>query len=275
MSQPHHPPHPDRLQIHEAFPSRHLPARRSLRVYLPEGYRHARRRYPVLYFQDGQNLFDPATAFLGQCWYLHRALDDLVARGKAQPLILVGIDNAGEARIDEYTPTRVRASGHGGRAARYGRMLVQEIKPFIDDRYRTLPDADHTGIGGSSLGALVSLFLAFRYPRVFDKVAAMSPSVWWDNRVILEFGQRFRAHHRPRIWLDVGDQEGSTPQQVIADTRVLRSVLVHKGWEEGRDLKYVEAMHAGHNEQAWAHRAPAMLRYLFPAHRLREETHIW
>lgn len=275
MSHRLHSPHPERLQIHDSFRSRYLPARRCLRVYLPEGYRHSRRRYPVLYFQDGQNLFDPSTAYLGQCWYLHAALDGLVERGKAQPLILVGIDNAGEHRIDEYTPTRDRNSGRGGQAARYGRMLVREIKPFLDERYRTLPDAHHTGIGGSSLGGLVSLFLALRYPRVFDKAAVMSPSVWWDNRVILRFGERFRAHHRPQIWLDVGDHEGSNPQQVIADARVLRSVLVHKGWEEGKDLKYVEAMHAGHNEQAWAQRAPSMLRYLFPALRVREETHIW
>lgn len=275
MSQDHSPLPPERYHVHEGFASRYLPVARALRVYLPANYRQSRRRYPVFYLQDGQNLFDPATAFLGQCWHLHATLDALVERGRVEPLILVGIDNAREARLEEYTPTRDPALGHGGRAARYGRMLLREIKPFIDGHYRTLPDAHHTGIGGSSLGGLISLYLALRYPRVFDQAAVMSPSVWWNDRAILKFGTRFRAQHRPRIWLDVGDQEGGNPQQVIADTRVLRSVLVRKGWEDGKDLKYVEALHAGHNEHAWAHRAPAMLRYLFPAHRVNDETQIW
>lgn len=269
------PPDPQRFSVHADFRSRYLPAARALRVYLPEDYRGSRRRYPVLYFQDGQNLFDPSTAYLGQNWHLHQTVDELVRHGDAQPLILVGIDNAGVARMDEYTPTRSPAHGHGGKARRYCQMLLREIKPWVDGHYRTLPDAENTGLGGASLGGLLTLYAGLRFPRVFGRLAAMSPSVWWDRRVILEYGQRFRAHTRPHIWLDTGGQEGDTPDQVIADTRTLRAVLVNKGWREGVDLRYVEDPEAGHHESAWAVRAAPMLHFLFPGRRQTPPLSIW
>lgn len=275
MPVPSHPLDLERFYVRKDFLSQYLSAPRSLRVYLPPAYRNTRRRFPVLYFQDGQNLFQPETAFLGRCWNLHVALDSLATQKLMEPVIAVGIDNAGEERIDEYTPTRDATMGYGGKAVRYGRMLVREIKPWIDSNYRTLPQADFTGVGGSSLGGLVSLYLALRYPRIFGKAAVMSPSVWWNSRAILDYGQKYRGVIRPRIWLDVGDQEGSRPEQAIADARVLRTVLVHKGWQEGRELKYVEAMNAGHDEAAWAHRAPRMLQFLFPTAQVRSETGIW
>ncbi len=266
---------PERLQIHDAFRSRYLPSSRCLRVYLPEDYRHSRRRYPVLYFQDGQNLFDPSTAYLGQNWNLHHTLDSLVRHGAVSPLILVGIDNAGVARIDEYTPSRSPAHGHGGKARRYCQMLIKEVKPWVDAHFRTLPDADHTGLGGSSLGGLLTLYAGLRFPRIFGRLAAMSPSVWWDCRSILGYGERFRDSHRPRIWLDTGGNEGDNPQQVIADTRTLRAVLVNKGWRDGIDLRYVEDAEATHHESAWGRRAAPMLHYLFPAHQQDAPLSIW
>lgn len=269
------PPDPTRLHLHESFASRFLPGQRTLRVYLPEDYRTGRRRYPVLYFQDGQNLFDPSTAFLGQNWHLHLTLDELVRHGDVQPLILVGIDNAGIARMEEYTPTRSAAHGHGGKARRYCQMLLREIKPFVDIHYRTLPDSEHTGLGGSSLGGLVALYAGLRFPRIFGRLAVMSPSVWWDGRVILRYGQNFRGPVRPRIWLDTGGREGDNPQQVIADTRTLRAVLVNKGWRDGTDLRYVEDPEAPHHERVWAQRAGPMLHFLFPGPRVAPPVTIW
>lgn len=269
------PPSAARLRIREHFESRYLSTARNLRVYLPPDYRQGRRRYPVLYFQDGQNLFDAGTAYLGQHWSLHAALDHLVSRGKIAPLILVGIDNAGPRRIDEYTPTRSAAHGHGGMLRRYCQMLLREVKPWVDAHYRTLPDAEHTGIGGSSLGGLAALYAGLRFPRAFGRVAAMSPSVWWDQRVILRYGERFRSTLHPRIWLDTGGREGDHPEQAIADTRTLRAVLVNKGWREGIDLRYVEDPEATHTERAWAQRAAPMLQFLFPSRLMNQRNHIW
>src|SRR5262249_43850872 len=156
--------------------SRILNNDRDVLVYLPPGYEKERqKRYSVFYLNDGQNLFDGATAFVpGQEWHVDETAESLISSGKVDPLIIVGIDNAGNDRVNEYTPV-ADEKYKGGRADLYGRMLVEELKPFIDSTYRTRKDAGHTGIGGSSLGALVSLYLGFKYPDVFRKVAALSP----------------------------------------------------------------------------------------------------
>ena len=141
--------------------------------------------FPVLYMQDGQNLFDPETSFIkGNYWRMGETADALIEADAIEPLIIVGIYNAGERRIDEYTPVEDRRLG-GGHADAYGRMLVEELKPFVDVQYRTLPGAENCGMGGSSLGGLVTLYLGLRYPAVFSRLAVMSPSVWWRKRTIL------------------------------------------------------------------------------------------
>jgi predicted alpha/beta superfamily hydrolase len=254
-----------RLRIHSRFASSFLSSRRDAIVYLPREYETSKERYPVFYLQDGQNLFDPATAFLGQAWGADVIADELIGSGLIRPLIMVGIYNAGVRRISEYTPTRDPRLRKGGKAERYAAMLVRELKPFIDREYRTLKSADHTGVGGSSLGGLVSLVTALTYPRVFGRMALLSPSVWWDNRVILQKVQEVRWSRRPRTWLDVGTAEGDSPQQVVEDVRKLKSVLLVAGWREGIDLQYQEAIGAGHNERAWGARLPEVLRYLFPS----------
>ena len=240
------------IRKHAAFPSRHIDPH-DLIVHLPPGYHETDRSYPVLYLQDGQNLFDPATAFGGQDWHVDRTADALIENGSIEPLIIVGIYNAGEKRIEEYTRHR----------RHYGRMLVEELKPFIDSEYRTASDWVNTGLGGSSLGGLVSLALGLHYSEVFGKLAILSPSVWWDNRAILRFLHAADVVKRPRIWLDIGTEEGSSPERTTHDVRLLRDALVAKGWTQGDDLTYFEAEGAGHNEGAWAARVEPMLRYLF------------
>ena len=179
-----------------------------------------------------------------------------------EPLIIVGIGNAGEFRIDEYTPSKDRHLGSGGKGWRYGRMLVDDLKSFIDERYETAPQ--HTGIGGSSLGGLVSLYIGLHHPTVFGKLAIMSPSVWWGNRSIVDTLLSLDIPVRPRIWLDIGTNEGSDPQRIVEDARLLRDALVKKGWRENDDLHFVEAEGAAHNEAAWRDRVDPMLRFLFP-----------
>jgi predicted alpha/beta superfamily hydrolase len=209
---------------------------------------------------DGQNLFDADTSFIrGHYWRLGETADGLIEAGAIEPLIIVGIYNAGEKRIDEYTPVRDKRLG-GGKADRYGRMIVEELKPFIDAGYRTLPGAEHCGMGGSSLGGLVTLYLGLRYPDVFSRLALMSPSVWWRNRALLKRVAAIAQKPALRIWLDIGGKEAP---RAVPDTRLLRDLLVQKGWLVGEDLSYLEVEAGEHTESAWAERVAPMLLFLF------------
>lgn len=251
------------LRKHEQFHSRFLRNQRDLIVYLPPGYdEQPWRHFPVLYLHDGQNLFDGATSFIpGMDWHVGQTADHFIAIGAVEPLIIVGIYNTGKARIREYTPTRVPRLG-GGRADRYAQFLTKEVKPFIDREYRTLSGPPNTGLGGSSLGGLVSLYLGLKMPDVFGKIAALSPSVWWNQRVMHRFLAAARVHARPRIWLDIGTKEGP---RIVQDVEQFRDVLLEKGWHLERDLHYERIEGAEHNEAAWARRVGPFLQFLFPA----------
>jgi predicted alpha/beta superfamily hydrolase len=262
------------FRYHRGFRSRFLPSERDIIVYLPPGYeepRNANRRYPVLYLQDGQNCFDGATSFvpgLDGEWQADETAERLIRAGTIEPLILVGVYNAGAERINEYTPTRSAERNIGGQADRYGRLLVEEIKPLMDRTYRTKTGAQNTGLGGSSLGGLVTLQLGLDHPGTFGKLAVVSPSVWWDHLAIV---RRVRAvRQKPaamHIWMDMGTNEGEarSARQQLEMARLLRRALIAKGWNENDDLRYFEAEGGEHNERAWAARFPAILTYLFPA----------
>lgn len=249
------------FRMHESFHSAFLEWDHTLIVFRPPGYdADPARRYPVLYLHDGQNIFDQATS-VGQEWRVDETALGLISSGQIAPLLIVGIYNTGEHRIDEYTPTPDSGKQHGGKADQYGRMLIEEIKPFIDREYRTLPDAPNTGLGGSSLGGLLTMHLGIRHSGVFGRLAALSPSVWWDDRVILREVNELQGKLPLKIWLDAGTQEG---EEVIADARALRDALVGKGWVVGQDLTYIEAEGAQHNEESWASRVDSVLKFLFP-----------
>ena len=254
---------PGQLRKFEKYRSRFLPRTRDLIVYLPPDYEHSSQsHYPVLYLQDGQNLFDGSTSFIpGMDWQVKDTADQLIAQGAIRPLIIVGIYNTGKWRLGEYTPSRDKKMG-GGKADRYGQMLLEEIKPFVESQYRTLSGPANTGLGGSSLGGLLAIYLGLRFPQVFGKLAVLSPSVWWNRGWILNFASRVALPGRPRIWLDVGTKEGGRSAENV---RRLCSVLVEKGWREGRDLRFEVISGAEHNEAAWAQRVGPFLRFLFPS----------
>lgn len=211
---------------------------------------------------DGQNLFDPATAFGGTDWQLHRVAEELIEKRELVPLIIVGINNAGEARQLEYT--HVEANGRqGGLARAYGQAVVRELKPLIDREYRTLAGPEFTTLGGSSLGGLVSAYLGMRYPGVFGNLILMSPSVWWAHRDILKRVVAPKLAPRPKIWLDVGTDEGSEPARFVSDVRAFRDRFLAEGWELGRNLIYQEEEGAQHNERAWGQRMRLALRFLY------------
>jgi predicted alpha/beta superfamily hydrolase len=250
------------LRKHEGFRSRFLRNQRDLIVYLPPGYddQHG-RRFPVLYLHDGQNLFDGATSFIpGMDWHVGQTADQCIDSGAVEPLIIVGMYNT-KARIREYTPTHVPRLG-GGRADRYAKFLIEEVKPFIEREYHTLSGPEKTGIGGSSLGGLVSLYLGLRLPEAFGKIAALSPSVWWNQGVMHRFAEAASVNPRPAIWLDIGTREGP---RIVQDVEHFRDVLLQKGWQLGRDLHYQRVEGAEHNEAAWAQRVGPFLQFLYPA----------
>jgi predicted alpha/beta superfamily hydrolase len=252
------------FQHHKGFVSRFLKSPRDVIVYLPPNYYHAHHaRYPVLYMNDGQNLFDAATAFGGNEWGLDETAERLIKAHEIQPLIIVGIYNTGLERVAEYTHVKDKR-GRGGRARAYGKLVVNELKPLIDREYRTLTDAANTGIGGSSLGGLVSMYFGLEHPEIFGKLLVMSPSVWWGNTAILKEVARIRHKIRQKIWLDVGGNEDSKPEICVQQVKALRDALVEKGWVLGDELFFTEDEGGGHNEMAWGHRAPDALKFLFP-----------
>lgn len=251
------------VRMHRNFPSEFLSPRNVL-VYLPPGYdtpENKTRRYPVLYLHDGQNCFDGATSFIpGKEWRVDEAAQHLIETGQIEPLIIVAAYNTGVERMNEYTPTK-DGRGRGGKADTYGKLLTKELKPFIDSVYRTKRGAEDTALGGSSLGGLVTLHLGLKHSDTFRRLAVLSPSVWWNNKAILKTVNNLGKRPSTRIWLDIGTAEGFS---TLPDTRLLRDALFAKGWAIGKDLAYVEADGAEHNEEAWAARFPSILQYLFP-----------
>jgi predicted alpha/beta superfamily hydrolase len=252
---------PGRLEHIPGFASKILGNVRDLTVYLPPGYDEKDdRRYPVLYMQDNQNLFDANRAYVpGNHWRLHEAADAAIGERTASPMIIVGVDHGGPARADEYTPVEDPKHKAGGRASDYGRMLIEELKPMIDAKYRTLPDPENTAVGGSSLGGLVSLFLLIKFPDAFRRGAVMSPSVWWSDRAIVGEFDAFQGKPS-RMWLDIGGREGS---EALRDARELRDHVQAKGWDENT-FRYYEDRRGDHSERAWAKRVRNALEFLFP-----------
>lgn len=253
------------FRFHRQFPSQSLQDTRNLIIYLPPQYEECpNERYPVLYLHDGQNLFDAATAFGNQEWGVDEAAEELISCGAIEPLIIAGIYNAGEQRLEEYTHVRNR-KGQGGRARRHAQFVVEELKPFMDLTYRTLADSKNTGLGGSSLGGLVTLYMGLHYPHIFGKLMSMSPSIWWARRAILREIRKAQGKFNQKIWLDIGTCEGDDPDSCVRNVRDLKDALVLRGWELGVDLKFLEDEGAGHDEKAWGFRIRDALTFLFPA----------
>jgi predicted alpha/beta superfamily hydrolase len=254
------------VRYYHDFSSRFLPHPRTISVWLPPGYDLApAQRYPVLYMQDGQNLFDAETAFAGNPWRADEIAEREVRGGRVQPLLIVGIANTVD-RIREYGPRQFEENGED-RSRDYGRFVVEEVKPFIDATYRTLPGAEHAGVGGSSMGGLISLHLCQWYPDVFRHCAALSPSLWWDR----EFFLRTMADspewlERCRVWADMGTREGASEAGMKAMSRRVRRLAEHFKQRELREEErfHFEEVEGGmHNETAWGGRFDRVLRFLF------------
>jgi predicted alpha/beta superfamily hydrolase len=250
------------IRRHAAFASKHVQARDVL-VWLPPGYdADAARRYPVLYFHDGNNVFDVATSFAGVEWGIDETADRMVRAGTIPPFIAVAVANTPD-RMDEYTPVAFAPHG-GGRAADYARFLVDELKPFMDATYRTDPSAGATGVVGSSLGGIVSLWLGLERPDVFRRIGVVSPAAWWGER---DLTRRVAAGKGTglRVWMDIGTDEGTEKagrKTWLTDAQGLRDALLARGYRDGLDLHYEEIEGGRHHESAWAARVDRMLEFL-------------
>ncbi|MBK8247331.1 MAG: alpha/beta hydrolase [Gemmatimonadetes bacterium] len=245
---------PGTLEILPEVSAPQLGNRRDILVYTPASYHRTERRYPVIYMQDGQNLFDPRTSFAGE-WGVDRAMARAPRKGRRA--IIVGIPNMGVDRMKEYSPWHDPRHGGGGGDA-YVDFIVHTLKPLIDARYRTAPDRESTGIVGSSLGALIALYGFFRAPASFGFVGAMSPAFWFADGGIFPFVQD-AANVAGRVYLDVGMREGPG---TLANARSMRDLLTAKGYPLGDTLSYVEDPQGVHNEAAWGRRIRHALPFL-------------
>jgi predicted alpha/beta superfamily hydrolase len=238
----------------ERIHSPQLDNERGLLVYLPPSYAGGDDRYPVIYMHDGQNLFDPATSFSGE-WAVDQTLE--AASEQGVEAIVVAIPNLGPERANEYSPFRDEKAG-GGRGELYLRFIVETIKPMIDADFRTQPGRESTGIAGSSMGGLISLYAFFRYRHVFGFAGVMSPSLWFAQNAVLEWVRR-QPFAGGRIYIDVGMKEG---QKTMDDVMQLRDVLEQMGYRNLHDLMCVVDTAGDHSERAWARRLRRELGFL-------------
>jgi predicted alpha/beta superfamily hydrolase len=258
------------LQIRE-FTSKVFGNTRNLRVLLPAGYREAKnadRKYPVLYLNDGQNLFDVCTAvFQPLEWQVDETADRLMAEGKVEPIIIVGIDNPGKAsRPNEYLPfpdVTLKPFITNPHGAEYPAFLTTEVMPFIEHNYRVKTGAENTGLGGSSYGGLITFYTALHAPNVFGHLLVESASL-----DVMDYEVLKQAEHQTvwpaRIYLGGGTDEDppGAKNTIPGDIKRTVKVLEADGVSSKRIL--VDITSGVHNENAWAKRFPAALEFLFP-----------
>lgn len=246
-------------------------------IYLPPGYFASARRYPVLYMQDGQYLFDTALthppdrlmnrtmnrtlkehrAWFGD-WQLDSRLDALFRVRPDLSTMVVGIASSGGDRTSEYSPWTTDGSGKPG-ALRYGEFLVNTLKPYVDRTFRTLPDRAHTGIAGSSLGGLAALYVGLRFPEVFSRIAALSPAFGTDDaaRRMAALAATSRWHPPARVYADLG-----TAERAFGPIRPVRDALLRAGFPE-RALCFRRIVGGAHRNGDWGRRFPAVVAWLY------------
>jgi len=251
------------VRRHEEFESKILGGNRTIQVFLPEGYDSRREKpYPVIYFNDGQNVFDGATSFIpNQEWRADETATALIKANMIPPVILVAVDNGGVKRGDEYLPTRAKLGNQevGGDADKYGDFLVKEVKPFIASHYRASTKSSETGLIGSSFGGIISFYLGTTRPQEFSLLGVMSPSFFWDGESLTKQVSSWPKKPVVRMWMDLGLAESD---QMTLPARAMEAALLKRGFTQGKDFMYYEEADAGHNERAWAGRLDLCLVFL-------------
>lgn len=242
--------------ITNEFKMPQLNKQRRVAILLPHDYAYSNKRYPVLYLQDGQNLFDDYAPF--GTWAVDKRLA-VLAEKKHHEVIIVAIDHGGADRIKEFTPYEGTKFG-STEGKIYARWMVETLKPFIDNNYRTYTDAANTGIGGSSMGGLISIYATLMYPEVFSKMMIFSPSLWVTSKIYFDAIQF--THPTPtRIYLYAGGKEGSN---MIPNVQRFKSAIEKRGYNDASvEFKLAIDPKGEHNEERWGREFPRALEWLY------------
>ncbi|MFD2673092.1 alpha/beta hydrolase [Marinicrinis sediminis] len=227
-----------------------LDTTRRIWIYLPPSYEmDQNKRYPVLYMHDAQNLFDSLISFSGE-WSVDEAIQKLSLEDEKWESIVIGIENGGDDRNNELVPW-VSSYGFGGKGDAYVDFIVETLKPYVDEQFRTLTDPAHTSIAGSSLGAYISLYAALTYPDVFGHVGAFSFVMWFDDNRMMEYVEQVGKLEDVQIYVDAGMMEA----EIVEPVKALYRQLLSTGYGE-EQLKFIIDPEGAHIESAWKKRFP-------------------
>lgn len=238
------------------FPLPQFNTLRRIWIYLPPGYDTSTLSYPVLYMLDGQNLFDVATTAFGTEWAVDESMENIIGNG-GQQAIVVGMDHGDAARINEYTPWSNPNYG-GGAGENSLDFVVNELKPYIDLHFRTVPGRMHTAIAGSSLGGWMAMYMALERPDIFSKAGVFSPSFWYSDSCYQHASAQ--GHQFPmRIAMVAGDQESNS---MVPDMYRMRDTLLANGFSNA-ELSVTNHFDGQHSEWYWAREFPAVYNWLW------------
>ena len=242
--------------IEEAYEIPHLNATRKISALLPHDYYQTEKRYPVLYLQDGQNLFNPSAPY-GD-WAIDKSLGKMAHEGMSD-IIIIAIDHGEQERISEYLPYYHPRFGEG-KGNFYIQFMVEKLIPYINNNFRTLPDFHNTGIGGSSMGALISLHAGLSNPGVFGKMMVFSPSLWISKKIFKNI-KSFKPLEKSKIYMYSGGQESA---EHLPNARRLEKII-NKKMGKGHNIEFHFSVneHGNHSEMHWREEFPKAVEWLF------------
>jgi predicted alpha/beta superfamily hydrolase len=237
------------VEFHHEIYSQIMDIKRDFFVWLPPGYdQNVSRRYPALYMHDGQNLIDPKTSYAGKDWQVDETVTRLIKEYKIKEIIVVGIYN-NENRLEEYSDTEV--------GAKYRKFIIEELKPFVDSKYRTLSENNNNAIIGSSMGGLASFIIAWKHPEVFGMAGCMSSSFYYNDEKVFKIIDEYKGPKKHiKFYIDHGEDGLIRGQRMFCK-------LTQLGYVIGTDLDYFYTRGAGHNETEWAKRLERPLLFFF------------
>lgn len=247
--------------LSENFKIPQLKTTRKIWIYLPENYNNSTKKYPVIYMHDGQNLFDNATSFSGE-WGVDETMNDL-AKNQNTEAIIIGIDNGGDARLDEYSPWQNNKYKKGGKGDLYLDFIVKTLKPYIDKNYRTLSQSQNTAVIGSSMGGLISFYAGIKYPKTFGKVGIFSPAFWFASKDLNFYLNQNKNHlEKSKFYFVAGQHEDETLPQEIE--KIHQNLLKKNVKDNNIKIKIDED--GKHTESYWQREFPLAIEWLFSNH---------